>query len=66
MNRQVQIQNLTILAPLDSPNTDGINPGNTSSYFISVTVFNVIHIPVLRIELKFLLHLVHNSIFFHM
>lgn len=27
MNSQVLVQNLTILAPLDSPNTDGIDPG---------------------------------------
>ncbi|GAU11359.1 hypothetical protein TSUD_343500 [Trifolium subterraneum] len=30
---QVTIQNVTILAPLDSPNTDGIDPGELSPYY---------------------------------
>lgn len=30
MNSQVIVQNVTILAPLDSPNTDGIDPGKLS------------------------------------
>jgi polygalacturonase len=30
MNSQVIVQNVTILAPLDSPNTDGIDPGELS------------------------------------
>ena len=27
LNRDVFVKNLTILAPLDSPNTDGVDPG---------------------------------------
>lgn len=27
LNRDVVVKNLTILAPLDSPNTDGVDPG---------------------------------------
>lgn len=30
MNRHVIVQNVTILAPLSSPNTDGIDPGEFS------------------------------------
>lgn len=29
--RNVVIKNLTILAPLDAPNTDGVDPGNSHS-----------------------------------
>lgn len=32
MNSQVIVQNVTILAPLDSPNTDGIDPGEFSCW----------------------------------
>lgn len=32
MNSQVIVQNVTILAPLDSPNTDGIDPGEFSHW----------------------------------
>jgi hypothetical protein len=31
MNSHVTIQNVTILAPFGSPNTDGIDPGEFSS-----------------------------------
>jgi hypothetical protein len=43
----VLIQWLTILAPVDSPNTDGINPGlNQFSYFqllLMLDVFRLVH-----------------------
>lgn len=32
MNSQVLVQDVTILAPLDSPNTDGIDPGAVNIY----------------------------------
>lgn len=50
MNSQVTVQNVTILAPLDSPNTDGIDPGQLPSLSSQLLLFYVIvtnkfHIP---------------------
>ena len=38
INSQVLIQNVTILAPPDSPHTDGIDPGNDKDLQLQTVV----------------------------
>ncbi|RVX01947.1 putative polygalacturonase [Vitis vinifera] len=45
--KNVLVKDLTILAPIDSPNTDGINPGITGFFCVN---FGYIHAKKVRIE----------------
>lgn len=45
MNSQVAVQNVTIIAPLDSPNTDGIDPGG---FYLPVLLSIILHMIVNR------------------